>query len=563
MAKLPERMMARSGTFYYRIWVPTDIAPMFGRQLVVRSLRTKDLKTAKSRLARKSVELENRFDEIRAEKVSGGDGGNTAPLDSRAIRARFSEIAREHAVAASDREFAQRAELFSQATAAPEKFWRGDFGPLPTPADFGHGEEDAHTYFDHLVAEGDLTKVLAFLVRFRLRQRIETLNVMRATGDLHEFGRLATERVRGIAGADMFALARLLLEEELGALEAIAAGKPDPSLQEMRGSSAFTPTNAASNAEVNRSAPRKASVSLGELFARWEQETEPSASTLSSWRGIVRDLQSCLGDKSQDIGFITTDDIIGWKDRLVGTGKSAATISKGYLACARALFRFAVGNKLLASDPTEGVKLRRKLTKPGTKMLPYTSDEVARLLELAIRAREPWKKWLPWLAAATGSRIGEVAQLHGSHFCDEGGYSVVKITPAPDAGSIKNEESERTVPLHSALVSAGILDFVRERGAGPLFYSRSSGDPKRKHASKSVSTRLAAWIRDNGFNDPRKAPNHALRHWFKSEAARVGIPDSVADAIQGHADTRSSADYRHIGIALMAAEIEKIILPPS
>ena len=58
MAKLPERMMARSGTFYCRIWVPSDMAPIYGRQLVVRSLHTKDLKTAKSRLARKSVELE-------------------------------------------------------------------------------------------------------------------------------------------------------------------------------------------------------------------------------------------------------------------------------------------------------------------------------------------------------------------------------------------------------------------------------------------------------------------------------------------------------------------------
>ncbi|TIQ18286.1 MAG: hypothetical protein E5X51_26365 [Mesorhizobium sp.] len=50
MAKLPERMMTRSGTFYCRIWVPTNIAPIYGRQIVVRSLRTKDLKTAKSRL---------------------------------------------------------------------------------------------------------------------------------------------------------------------------------------------------------------------------------------------------------------------------------------------------------------------------------------------------------------------------------------------------------------------------------------------------------------------------------------------------------------------------------
>ncbi|RWK58749.1 DUF6538 domain-containing protein [Mesorhizobium sp.] len=110
MAKLPERMTTRSGTFYCRIWVPTDIAPIYGRQLVVRSLRTKDLKTAKSRLARKSVELENQFDEIRADQIAGD---NLAAPDSRMIRAGFRDIAREHAIAANDDEFSRRAGLFS------------------------------------------------------------------------------------------------------------------------------------------------------------------------------------------------------------------------------------------------------------------------------------------------------------------------------------------------------------------------------------------------------------------------------------------------------------------
>ncbi len=139
---------------------------------------------------------------------------------------------------------------------------------------------------------------------------------------------------------------------------------------------------------------------------------------------------------------------------------------------------------------------------------------------------------------------------------------VVKITLAVDAGSIKNAESERTVPIPSAVIEAGFLDYVKTRGQGPLFYRRSSGDPKRKHASTGVANRLATWIRDSGFSDLRNAPNHAIRHWFKSEAARVGIPDSVADAIQGHTDKSSAGVYRHIGLDVMAAALAKIELPP-
>ncbi len=268
-----------------------------------------------------------------------------------------------------------------------------------------------------------------------------------------------------------------------------------------------------------------------------------------------------MGETPTTFARSTSEDIVGWKDKLVKTGKATNTITNGYLACARALFRFAVTNKLMVQDPTENVKVSRK-KKAGQKMLGYDNAEVARLLEMASAAKEPWKRWLPWLAASTGSRIGEVAQLHGSHVCEREGITVLKIAPASDGGSIKNAESERYVPIHSQLVADGFLDFVKTRGEGPLFYQRTSGDPRRKHASKGLTNRLAAWIRENGFTDPRKAPNHALRHWFKSEAARIGIADSVADAIQGHSDGSASSGYRHISLQQMSEAIEVMKFPP-
>jgi dihydrofolate synthase/folylpolyglutamate synthase len=65
-------------------------------------LRTKDPKTARSRLARKTVEIEEQFELIRT-RQSGDDGAASAKL-----RARFSEIARAYAIQISDAEFAFR-----------------------------------------------------------------------------------------------------------------------------------------------------------------------------------------------------------------------------------------------------------------------------------------------------------------------------------------------------------------------------------------------------------------------------------------------------------------------
>ena len=106
------------------------------------------------------------------------------------------------------------------------------------------------------------------------------------------------------------------------------------------------------------------------------------------------------------------------------------------------------------------------------------------------------------------------------------------------------------------------LDFLEfAQGKGPLFYRRSSGRPEKRHAAKGVANHLADWIRRQGFYNPRKAPNHALRHWFKTAASRAGIQDSLADAIQGHADRSVAATYRHFDLKTLTRAIAVIPVP--
>jgi integrase len=157
------------------------------------------------------------------------------------------------------------------------------------------------------------------------------------------------------------------------------------------------------------------------------------------------------------------------------------------------------------------------------------------------------RRWLPWLVALSGARIGELAQLWAEGIKNENGVHFMEIKAARDGGSLKTPNSERKVPLHPVLIEDGFLDFVKAQGPGPLFYLRSSGDPNRRHASKTLSNRVAEWIREQGFRDPRKAPNHALRHWWKTAALNTGFRDSLAHAIQGHAGRQS---HRPIDISI-------------
>jgi integrase len=167
---------------------------------------------------------------------------------------------------------------------------------------------------------------------------------------------------------------------------------------------------------------------------------------------------------------------------------------------------------MISSNPVENVRVAYSKNSEQ-RQLPYTDEEVARLLLLAKRETNPARRWLPWLAAFTGARIGELAQLWGEAIRIEHGVYFMQIRAAPDGGSLKNPHSERKVPLHPILIREGFLEFVKAKGDGPLFYRRGSETLNKRHASKGVSNHLASWVREQGFVDasPSYSPRPNLR----------------------------------------------------
>ena len=65
---LPPRLMLRNGTYYFRICIPKDIVSVIGRRLIVRSLRTSDLKLARAKLPYFIVAAESEFDALRTQQ---------------------------------------------------------------------------------------------------------------------------------------------------------------------------------------------------------------------------------------------------------------------------------------------------------------------------------------------------------------------------------------------------------------------------------------------------------------------------------------------------------------
>jgi integrase len=116
----------------------------------------------------------------------------------------------------------------------------------------------------------------------------------------------------------------------------------------------------------------------------------------------------------------------------------------------------------------------------------HAAPEAARVREMV---RQPkwchWSKgcywaacrrWVPWLCAYTGARVGELTQLRAgdvqARHGPAGSIWVLHLTP--DAGTIKTGRA-RAVPLHADLVRQGFPEFARRALAAlgqdaPLFF---------------------------------------------------------------------------------------------
>jgi integrase len=210
------------------------------------------------------------------------------------------------------------------------------------------------------------------------------------------------------------------------------------------------------------------------------------------------------------------------------------------------VFGWAVANTKLPSNPAIGVKVMRSKT-IRTRSKGFTDSEAKAILFQCLHhqrhGREGGKmlaakRWVPWLCAYTGARVGEVVQLRKQDVAKEGDNWVMTITP--EANTVKDKEV-RQVILHAHLVEQGFADFVESAQAGYLFLTLPKGGDVRK-PWRTTKNRLREFVR-KVVKDPNVAPNHGWRHLFKTIGREAGISDSILDAITGHAPKTVGGSY--------------------
>ncbi len=269
----------------------------------------------------------------------------------------------------------------------------------------------------------------------------------------------------------------------------------------------------------------------------------------------------------EDASRVAPEDVIAFKDARLAeinprNGKpiSPKTVKGSDLAGLKVVFDWAVANRKLASNPAAGVTMKVGKTR-RTRPLGFTDEEALVILRHAAHHRRgeeraptaAAKRWVPWLCAYTGGRVGELAQLRQQDVRQEAGRWLIHITP--DAGTVKTDEA-RDVPLHPHLVEQGFVDFVSSAKPGPLFLVPAK-DGDVLGPLQGLKNRQAEFVREV-FTDPRVAPNHGWRHRFSSVCRDLGMRPDVQRAIQGHAAVSVAETYGEVSFIAKATAIDTL-----
>lgn len=308
-------------------------------------------------------------------------------------------------------------------------------------------------------------------------------------------------------------------------------------------------------------------ISLRGLFERYAATPGRHPKTIAQWRPYIEDLISFIDD--DNVFAVTHDKLVAWRNHLrdvktyKGKRLSPKTINGSYLGATGALFAWAKGDGLIHANPMREVARVGVLKVAQSRFKAFTVAEAHMILKATLEGAEGRegadlrnaKRWCPWLMAYSGARVNEITQLRKQDIETLEGITIMRLTP--DAGTLKSKTA-RMVPLHRDLIAQGFLEFVAQRGEGPLFYSpdKRRTDVAINRQANRLGSKLAEWVRSLGITEV--LPNHAWRHLFASLAVRHQLDPRATKAIMGHAAGDEHSKYIAGFVDVLSREVEKL-----
>src|SRR5262245_46625273 len=276
-------------------------------------------------------------------------------------------------------------------------------------------------------------------------------------------------------------------------------------------------------------------------------ERGAASNTLQAYRRDLEDFLSFLEGRGNELARVAPNEISAFL-RARSEAGLAATSRARRLSAIRQLFKFLVGEGLVAEDPTLGIS-GPKQGRPLPKTLSVA--EVDRLIAAAWRRAQTTHgrdrvRALRLYALletlyATGLRVTELITLPRSVLADDGRILTVKGKGG----------RERIVPLTPAARTAldCYLNVGRQGGEVATVLANKWLFASRGAEGHLTRQRLAQELKElaveAGIDAERVSP-HVLRHAFASHLLDRGADLRSVQQLLGHADISTTQIYTHV-----------------
>jgi integrase len=212
--------------------------------------------------------------------------------------------------------------------------------------------------------------------------------------------------------------------------------------------------------------------------------------------------------------------------------------------------------------------LKRKAV--GKKIDPFTLPELQAIFDPlkfettpARHSPDTAMPWISLIALYSGLRLEEVAQMDVADIHEQDGILCFDVHNGA-RHQLKNETSARLVPVHSALLSFGLLRYrdslphdgrlfpgLVARGSKGNKLSARAGEMFRKHIDR-------LGIREKAEQEKRKVCFHSFRKNAGGSMERHGASESDAGRVLGHALGMTFGTYSRPVLERVQDTVERI-----